>query len=66
MHIPALNEAERIGVLLRSLSAMDFAEIIVAGGGSVDGTNEIVATFPGVRLLACERGRGRRINAVQG
>ena len=62
--IPALNEAEWIGVLLRSLSAMDFAEIIVADGGSVDGTNEIVATFPGVRLVACERGRGPQINAA--
>ena len=62
--IPALNEAERIGVLLRSLTAMDFAEIIVADGGSIDGTIEIVATFPGVTLVSCERGRGTQINAA--
>ena len=62
--IPALNEAGRISLLLRSLSAMDFAEIIVADGGSVDGTNEIVATFPGVKLVACERGRGPQINTA--
>ena len=62
--IPVLNEAGRIGVLLQSLSAMDFAEIIVADGGSVDGTSGIVATFPGVRLVACERGRGTQIGAA--
>lgn len=62
--IPVLNEAERIGALLESLQAMDFAEIIVADGGSVDGTQGIVQTFPSVRLVTCERGRGTQIGAA--
>ena len=62
--IPTLNEAERIGSLLRQLSAMDFAEIVVADGGSSDGTGEIAARQGGrVRTIRTGRGRGLQINA---
>jgi len=56
--IPALNEAAHIGGLLRQLLAEappDLAEIIVADGGSDDGTRAIVvgvaADEPRVKLL---------------
>ena len=62
--IPALNEAQRIGSLLRSLCGMDFAEIVVADGGSSDGTDEIVSSMPRVRLIRSETGRGNQINAA--
>ncbi len=64
--IPALNEADGIGALLVALLAMDFAQIIVADGGSEDGTRAIVAQFDGVVLVACPRGRGPGINAAAG
>ena len=62
--VPVLNEAGRIGALLRSLSAMDFAEIIIADGGSTDGTQRIVQTFALAKLIDCERGRGSQITAA--
>lgn len=55
--IPALNEAEHIGALLRDFSRQGDAvvEIIVADGGSTDGTQGIVEqmarTDPRIRLI---------------
>ncbi len=62
--VPVLNEADRIGALLGLLCAMDFAEIIIADGGSTDGTQRIVQTFAVARLINCERGRGTQIAAA--
>ena len=62
--VPVLNEAGCIGGLLEALSAMDFAQIIIADGGSTDGTQRIVQTFAGATLIECERGRGTQINAA--
>lgn len=56
--IPTLNEAARIGALLRALQAQNYAplEIIVCDGDSDDGTPQIVRQFENVTLLECERG----------
>ena len=61
--IPTLDEAGLIAPLLRMLTAMDFAEIVVADGGSRDGTVAMIKATPGVRLVQCARGRGIQINA---
>lgn len=62
--IPVLNEAVGIATVLMALRQMDFAEIIVADGGSSDGTQAHVAGFEGVALVNCVRGRGPGINAA--
>lgn len=62
--IPTLNEEHAIRETLASLGREpgEF-EIIVADGGSTDRTNEIVASFPGVRWVASKKGRGGQMNA---
>ena len=62
--IPVLNEASCIARLLNALTAMDFAEIVVADGGSTDATVEIARSFPKVTVVASPRGRGHQINAA--
>lgn len=55
--IPTLREEAHIGTLLSDLQAQDYSgnlEIIVVDGGSGDGTQKIVASFPNVRLLVHE------------
>ena len=62
--IPALNEETRIGGTLRALLALSGEkEILLADGGSEDQTVEI-ATALGVRVVSCERGRGRQIQTA--
>lgn len=58
--IPALNEAPRIGAAIRSARG-DEVEIIVADGGSTDGT-ETVAREAGVRVLRGPAGRAAQQN----
>ena len=59
--IPALNEAAYLGRLIDGLLAMDFAEIIVADGGSRDGTQAIAASYSSVKLIVSGSGRGTAI-----
>ena len=62
--VPALNEEARIACTLRALLALSGEkEILVADGGSEDLTVEI-ATGLGVRVVACERGRGCQIRTA--
>ena len=61
--IPTLNEARSIGATLDALSTRARgAEVIVADGGSVDGTVE-TARARGVKLIESGRGRGRQMHA---
>jgi rSAM/selenodomain-associated transferase 2 len=59
--IPTLNEEEWIAGAIESAFAAGASEVIVADGGSVDGTPG-VATSAGARLLVCEPNRARQMN----
>ena len=61
--IPTLNEAEELPETLRRLKAVAaIREIVVADGGSSDGTRE-VAESAGARWINGPRGRGRQLRA---
>lgn len=63
--IPALNEAVGIGATLASVAMQTGAvEVIVADGGSTDGTPEAVhRAMPEARVITPGRGRARQMNA---
>jgi rSAM/selenodomain-associated transferase 2 len=64
--IPTLNEAPRLKTLLPYLTSNARAgsppEIIVADGGSTDGTGEVARTL-GARVIAGPKGRASQMNA---
>lgn len=62
--VPVLNEAARIESQLESLQALRAgdAEIIVADGGSTDGTAELAAPLAD-RVILAPRGRASQMNA---
>ena len=62
--IPTLNEAGRIGPLLQMLLGAGFLEVIVADGGSTDGTQKVVRSFPDVVCIEAPRGRGKQLRAA--
>lgn len=59
--IPALNEAAALDALLPALQAAKPHEILIADGGSTDGTSE-VATRHSTRVIHSPRGRARQMN----
>lgn len=60
--IPVLNEAGCIGKTLAGLPQSEQIEIIVADGGSTDGTVDIVQVA-GVKIIHAPRGRACQMNA---
>ena len=62
--IPVLDEAGNLERLLPGLRSMaPGAEVIVADGGSRDGTREVVASAGWPRLVGSRPGRARQMNA---
>lgn len=62
--LPVLNEERSIARTLRALVGQPSLEVIVVDGGSQDATRAVVATFEGVRVVACGRAnRGAQMNA---
>lgn len=62
--VPALNEAAELPEMLRRLRAVpEVCEILVADGGSSDGTAAL-ATAAGCRVIACPRGRGIQLRTA--
>lgn len=62
--IPTLNERALLPATIAVLEGCDAVhEIIVADGGSTDGTCEWIAQQKTIRLLCCARGRGSQLNA---
>src|SRR3972149_5725456 len=57
--IPAWNEARNLATSPEALP--ERPEVVVADGGSVDGTVAITRRS-GPRVLACEQGRARQMN----
>ena len=60
--IPALQEAPRIAVAIESAWRAGASEVVVADGGSQDGTSE-VSQAAGATVVACEPGRGKQLAA---
>ncbi len=63
--IPTLNEAQTLPALLddvHELAALLPVDVVVADGGSSDGTR-VRAAARGVRVLEAPRGRARQLNA---
>lgn len=64
--IPTLNEVTVLPDCLRSVYAEAVSgqfEVIVADGGSTDGTIALTARYPALTTLHCTRGRARQLNA---
>jgi rSAM/selenodomain-associated transferase 2 len=68
--VPILNEAENLPALFAMLSRQERVafELILADGGSTDGTavlaEELTAALPfAIRIVHSEKGRGRQLNA---
>ncbi len=61
--IPILNEAISLDAFLRNLSQQQRKfEIILADGGSTDGTREVMNRFPGIKHVRSGGGRGKQMN----
>lgn len=61
--VPVLNEAEKIGGLIRSLQKLEGdKEIIISDGGSSDGTLEILKEFNNITVIKTRSGRAFQMN----
>lgn len=60
--IPTLNEADQLEATLSPILHRPNCEIIIADGGSTDGTVDLARKL-GCRVIAANQGRGRQMNA---
>lgn len=61
--VPTLAEAGRVGALVDRLRSLGASEVVVADGGSLDGTAAEAASA-GARVVTTPPGRGRQIAAA--
>jgi rSAM/selenodomain-associated transferase 2 len=61
--VPVLDEERVIEERLAELAALSVHEVIVADGGSRDGTRAAVARHPAARWVSAPRGRAVQMNA---
>jgi rSAM/selenodomain-associated transferase 2 len=61
--VPVLNEAQALPRLLDRLSGLKGSEVIIADGGSEDGSASL-AERAGFRVVRVARGRARQMNAA--
>jgi glycosyltransferase involved in cell wall biosynthesis len=65
--IPAYNEADRIGNVLRVLQKHPLIdEVIVVNDGSKDNTDNVVKKFKSVRLISYKKNRGKTFALLKG
>ncbi len=65
--IPSLNEEKALGKCIESLRREPgYSEVIVADGGSVDGTFEVIGNLNDVVLIESPKGRGLQMNQGAG
>ncbi len=60
--IPTLNEAGQLETTLKPILLHQDCEVIIADGGSTDGTVDLARKL-GCRVIRANRGRGRQMNA---
>jgi rSAM/selenodomain-associated transferase 2 len=61
--VPILNEATTLDAFLQHLyQQKGEPEIILADGGSTDGTREVLRRFPGIKFVRSGGGRGKQMN----
>ncbi len=61
--LPTLNEAANIALRIAELRDLGVSEIIVADGGSSDGTVDVCRQAVDIVLVQCQQGRGNQIAA---
>jgi rSAM/selenodomain-associated transferase 2 len=65
--IPSLNEEIAIGKCIESVRRESgYIEVIVADGGSIDGTFEVIGRFNDIVLIESPKGRGLQMNQGAG
>ena len=61
--LPTLNEAANIAMRIAEIRGLGVSQIIVADGGSSDGTVDVCRQAVDVELVQCNQGRGNQIAA---
>ncbi|MDT8445416.1 MAG: TIGR04283 family arsenosugar biosynthesis glycosyltransferase [bacterium] len=60
--IACYNEAQALPLLLQEVQKEPPFEVLVADGGSEDGSQSLVEGYPDVQLVTCPKGRARQFN----